>query len=120
MSNGTTVNGTKDEKIWYDANCHCGNVRYKLKLEILDRPTTQVNSCNCSICTKNGYMLVYPSPKEVVWHSGYDSLKDYRFGRKQLDHKFCPNCASSILIDFHNPEKWALNVSLYLSRALAP
>ncbi|KAK4693902.1 hypothetical protein P7C71_g3582, partial [Lecanoromycetidae sp. Uapishka_2] len=68
------------------------------------------------ICTKNGYFLVYPSPDEVVWHSGYQTLKDYRFGKKELDHKFCPNCGSSILIDFHNPEKWAVNVDTILPK----
>lgn len=47
----------------------------------------------------------------MVFHSGFDTLKDYRFGKKQFDHKFCPDCGSSILIDFHNPEKWAINVS---------
>lgn len=46
----------------------------------------------------------------MIFHSGYDTLKDYRFGRKQFDHKFCPACGSSILIDFHNPEKMAVNV----------
>lgn len=55
-------------------------------------------------------MLVYPAPREVVFHSGYDTLKDYRFGKKQFDHKFCPDCGSSILIDFHNPERLAVNV----------
>lgn len=55
-------------------------------------------------------MLVYPAPREVVFQSGYDTLKDYRFGKKQFDHKFCPDCGSSILIDFHNPERWAVNV----------
>ena len=107
MSDGAS--DPKEEKVWYEANCHCGSVKYKIKLPNLN--THQVNSCNCSICTKNGYMLVYPAPSEVVWHTGYDLLKDYRFGRKKLDHKFCPNCGSSILIDFHNPEKWAVNVS---------
>lgn len=57
-------------------------------------------------------MLVYPAPREVVFHSGYDTLKDYRFGKKQFDHKFCPDCGSSILIDFHNPERLAVNARM--------
>lgn len=97
-----------EEKVWYEANCHCGGIKYKIKLPNLD--THQILSCNCSICTKNGYMLVYPSVEEVVWHTGFDSMKDYRFGNKRFDHKFCPKCGSSILIDFHNPEELAVNV----------
>lgn len=103
------VTDSEEGKVWYEANCHCGDIKYKIKLPSLD--THQVNSCNCSICTKNGYFLVYPSPDEVVWHLGYDKLKSYRFGRKTFDHKFCPKCGSSILIDFHDPHKWAINVS---------
>ena len=105
MAHGTTEG---DGKLWYEANCHCGAVKYKVKLPNLE--THLVTSCNCSICTKNGYFNVYPSPDEVIWHSGYDTLKDYRFGKKKLDHKFCPSCGSSILIDFHLPDKLAVNV----------
>jgi hypothetical protein len=40
----------------YEANCHCGVVRYKVTLEDALAPegTTKVNRCNCSICTKYG------------------------------------------------------------------
>jgi len=69
MSNSTATNGAKDEEIWYEANCHCGNVKYKIKLANLEHSENQVNSCNCSICTKNGYMLVYPSPDEGTYFS---------------------------------------------------
>lgn len=75
-------------RVWYDANCHCGAVKYKIKLPNLD--THPVNSCNCSICTKlsphtpiilsrqcqtvqNGHMLVYLAPSEVISHTGYDT-----------------------------------------------
>ncbi|KAL2036509.1 hypothetical protein N7G274_010739 [Stereocaulon virgatum] len=107
MSNATTEG---DSKLWYEANCHCGAVKYKVKLPNLE--THLVTSCNCSICTKNGYLNVYPSSKEVIWHSGYDTLNDYRFGRKRFDHKFCPSCGSSILIDFHHPDELAVNVRM--------
>ena len=110
MSTSNSTTGAKVEKVWYDANCHCGNVKYKIKLDDLEHPEGTVNSCNCSICTKNGYILVYPSVAEVEWLSGYDTLKDYRFGKKRFDQKFCLNCGSSILIDFHNPGKVAMNV----------
>lgn len=40
----------------YEANCHCGAVRYTVTLEDALAPegTTKVNRCNCSICTKYG------------------------------------------------------------------
>lgn len=93
----------------YEASCHCGTVKYRINLP--DLSSHQVNSCNCSVCTKNGYLLVYPKPSEVEWHQGYDTLKAYKFGHKKLTHRFCDNCGSSILIDFHNGETLGINVS---------
>ncbi|MCJ1370897.1 hypothetical protein MMC20_002111 [Loxospora ochrophaea] len=92
-----------DNKVWYDANCHCAAVRYRVKIPSLDEHA--INICNCSICTKFGYCLVYPMRDEVIFTQGYDTLKAYRFGRKQKDHLFCPTCGSSLLIDFHGPER---------------
>ncbi|KAK7954441.1 hypothetical protein PG996_015253 [Apiospora saccharicola] len=57
-------------------------------------------ACNCSICTKNGYLFVYPKCKDVVFHSGEHHLSSYRFGGKKKPHKFCPSCGTSVLIDF--------------------
>ena len=84
----------------YEGNCHCGAVRYTANIASLD--TQQVTRCNCSICTRNGYLLVYTSPKDVVFHQGYDDLKGYRFASKKAEHKFCPTCGSSMLVVFND------------------
>lgn len=36
---------------------------------------------------------------EITWVRGWDLLKDFRFGQKRSDHKFCPECGSSMVID---------------------
>jgi hypothetical protein len=81
----------------YNANCHCGTVTYAIHIPSLS--DHQVNSCNCSICSLNSYLLVYPERQDVVFYSGYNHLSDYAFGRKMVSHKFCPTCGSSIMID---------------------
>jgi hypothetical protein len=88
---------TESELLPYPANCHCGAVRYTIFIPSLEEHL--VNMCNCSICTHNGYLLVYPQRPEVIFHSGYDHLRSYFFGSKTRTHKFCPTCGSSILID---------------------
>ena len=94
------------EKIWYEASCHCKAVQYKVRIPSLTgSDPLEVNSCNCSICHKHGYLLVYPSRDEVVWSHGYDELKDYRHGPKIKDHKFCDRCGSAILIDWNGFSK---------------
>lgn len=82
----------------YNANCHCGLVRFSFSHPPLT--TSKVTKCNCSICTKNGYLLVYPLRKDLVFRSGEDDLAQYRFGNKTKPHKFCSKCGTSVLIDF--------------------
>ena len=91
--------GDPATKRWYDANCHCGAVRFRFRMT--DLKSTPITHCNCSICTKNGLLNVYPRRDEVEWLRGYDTMSSYRTSTKMMDHKFCPNCGSSILIDFN-------------------
>jgi len=83
----------------YCANCQCGAVTCTFLIPSL--ADLEVIDCDCSICTHNGYLLVYPDRKEVVFHTGYDHLHSYAFGDKKMTHKFCPTCGSSLMIDFH-------------------
>ncbi|SLM39920.1 Mss4-like [Lasallia pustulata] len=92
----------KSEKVSYEAKCHCGAVTYTVKIPSLAHHP--VTLCNCSICSTNGYLLVYPDRKDIDFHSGYDQLKSYSFGRQTADHKFCPTCGSSLLIEIKESE----------------
>lgn len=83
----------------YRANCHCGIVTYTCTIPAL--PAQEITLCDCSICVKNGYLMAYTARQNVVFRSGYDTLKAYQFANKRVSHKFCPECGSSILIDFH-------------------
>uniref|UniRef100_A0A2D3VEM6 CENP-V/GFA domain-containing protein n=1 Tax=Ramularia collo-cygni TaxID=112498 RepID=A0A2D3VEM6_9PEZI len=91
----------------YDGSCHCGNIKYTVALNEALAPegTGIITRCNCSICTKNGYFNVYPRREDVVFENGCDSkLKSYLFGKKRKPHRFCPECSSSILIDFKDSD----------------
>ncbi|KAJ5653955.1 hypothetical protein N7490_000958 [Penicillium lividum] len=83
----------------HKGNCHCGAVRFSFKLSppLHEYP---VNSCNCSICTKNGYLLVYPNIADFTLSSGQDVLKDHRFVNGVVRHQFCGGCGSSCFIKF--------------------
>jgi len=83
----------------YNANCHCGAVTYAVHVPSLS--AHKVSSCNCSICSANGYLLVYPERHDVVFYSGYDHLSTYEFRKKMVSHKFCSTCGSSIMIDLN-------------------
>ena len=91
------------ELITYKGGCHCGNIRFTAKLP--DIRTTKIIRCNCSICTKNGYLLVYPKRTDFAFGSGEDKLSSYLMGSKTLPHKFCGQCGTSILIDFSQTDR---------------
>lgn len=98
------------DRVWYEANCHCGAIKYKVNTPSLE--TQKVTNCNCSICCKNGYLNVYPKRTDVVFHCGEDHIKGYLFGEKKCVHKFCPTCGSSLFVDPHmdDPELMVVNV----------
>ena len=74
----------------YTSSCHCGQVRLQAKLPPLTE--THICNCNCSICTKNGYLLVYPKREDVTFLSGEDNLIQYRFASKLKPHMSCKTC----------------------------
>lgn len=89
----------------HTGQCHCGAVSFRLTLSP-PLPQYPVNACNCSICTKNGYLLVYPFLKDFTLEKGQDVLKEYQFATKNVWHQFCGECGSSCFIRL--PEKFAL------------
>ena len=97
-------------EVWYDANCHCAAIKYNVKLPPLH--SQEITSCNCSICCKNGYLNVRPNRKDIVFVEGENLMKNYQFGKKQYNHKFCPECGSSLLVEpLEKDKEWmAVNV----------
>lgn len=44
----------------YHGSCHCGAVEYQLKGQL-----DAVVSCNCSICSRKGYLLWFVPASEI-------------------------------------------------------
>jgi hypothetical protein len=65
----------------YRGNCHCGAFVF----EVTTPEIKSVTACNCSICTKKGYLWIFPqSPISIV--KGDGALKEYAFGPKKTIH----------------------------------
>ncbi|KAJ7461998.1 Mss4-like protein [Mycena latifolia] len=92
----------------YAGNCHCGAVRYTL---LSPAPLTKGRARNCSICSRDGVLWIYPPTTEVAF-KGLDSLAEYTFGGRQTYHGFCKVCGVAIRERFDVPERLdtALNV----------
>lgn len=54
----------------YKASCHCGAFEYSVKTTSLDHESTDVVRCNCSICIRNGYLLIYVPNDDITFSSG--------------------------------------------------
>jgi len=91
----------------YNGHCHCGTVKFRVSLSPPlyapesdpDAKRWTVIRCNCSICYRNGYILVHPVSEDVEFTHGQDKLGSYTFATKRKPHLFCTECGSSIMID---------------------
>jgi hypothetical protein len=57
----------------YKASCHCGAVKFSFTLET-PLEESEVAKCNCSMCSRNGYLLVYPKGSDVVFDHAEDAV----------------------------------------------
>lgn len=103
----------------YTANCHCGHLRYEVKLSP-PIPEQAIVSCNCSICSRNGYLLAYAPRKNVRFLRGGNDVAKYSFNRHLAKHAFCPKCGSSAYVENDEVKDLiAVNV-ISIPRALHP
>jgi len=59
----------------HTGGCHCGRVRFEVRAPARIR----VSECNCSICSKTGYLhLVVPADRFTLL-SGREALTSYSF-----------------------------------------
>ena len=86
--------------------CHCGAVRFRIDIE---RRAAVV--CNCSICSKKGWLgMIVPAERfELI--SGADALETYRFHTSAASHQFCRTCGiHSFSRPRSHPEDYEVNV----------
>jgi hypothetical protein len=71
----------------YKGSCHCGDVRFEVQTDLAN-----VISCNCSICTRAGYLLAFVPDSQFHLLAGKDAQTDYQFNKKHIHHLFCKKC----------------------------
>jgi hypothetical protein len=91
----------------YQGSCHCGAVKFEI--EAPEKITC--GDCNCSICSKSGYLhLIIPKSKFTLLQ-GESSLTTYRFNTGVAQHRFCKICGvKSFYIPRSNPDGYDVNV----------
>ena len=90
----------------HSGGCHCGRVRF----EVVAPKSLRVSQCNCSICSKAGYLhLVVPVDRFKLL-SGSDVLKTYSFNTHTAKHLFCAVCGvKSFYVPRSHPDGFSVN-----------
>ena len=90
----------------YEGACHCGRVRFRVTADLSD-----VAECNCSICTKKGFLHLIVPPEAFELLSGADALTTYRFNTGTARHTFCATCGiHPFYVPRSDPDKIDVNV----------
>jgi len=90
----------------HTGGCHCGRVRF----EVLAPARFSVSDCNCSMCSKLGYLhLIVPAGRFKLL-SGSDALATYTFNTGVAKHFFCSTCGvKSFYIPRSHPDGISVN-----------
>ncbi|WP_288427063.1 GFA family protein [uncultured Agrobacterium sp.] len=98
-----------DERKLHDAACHCGTVKFRLRLA--DEFNT-IRRCTCSYCRMRGAIAVSAALKDIEFLQGEDNLTLYEFNTRTAKHYFCKTCG---IYTHHqrrsNPSQFGINVA---------
>jgi len=92
--------------IKHTGGCHCGRVRF----EVTAPARIRVSECNCSMCSKSGYLhLIVPADRFTLV-SGRDALTSYSFNTGVAKHLFCSVCGvKSFYVPRSHPDGFSVN-----------
>ncbi len=91
----------------YTGSCHCGAIQFEVKAPA----QVEVEECNCSICSKTGFLhLIVPRPHFTLLR-GEDHLQTYQFNTGVAKHFFCKTCGiKPFYIPRSNPDGVDINL----------
>ena len=71
----------------HQGSCHCQAITWEAEADI-----DEVMECNCSHCSRKGFLLKFIPADKFNLRSGENNLQEYRFNKKQIAHLFCKTC----------------------------
>lgn len=71
----------------YQGSCHCGKVAFDVEGDL-----EQVIECNCSHCSRKGYLLWFVDRAKVQLKTPLSALSTYTFNKHVIQHHFCSTC----------------------------
>lgn len=93
----------------FHASCHCGAVRFRVRLT---EGLGSARRCNCSYCRMRGAVAVTAAVGDLTITAGEESLTLYQFNTMQAKHYFCSKCG---IYTHHqrrsNPNEYGVNAA---------
>ena len=90
----------------YKGGCHCGQVQFEVTTDL-----DSVIDCNCSICTKKGFLHLIVDPAQFRLFTPEPVLSLYQFNTNTAKHYFCSVCGiHSYYVPRSHPNKIDVNV----------
>ncbi|NGM45837.1 GFA family protein [Rhodobacter sp. SGA-6-6] len=93
----------------HEAACHCGAVRFRVRLTDGFRTARR---CSCSYCRMRGAVAVSAAVGDIAFIAGEENLTLYQFNTLTAKHWFCKTCG---IYTHHqrrsNPREFGVNVA---------
>lgn len=71
----------------YRGSCHCGRIAFDVDGEV-----TEAVECNCSHCSRKGYLLWFVPREQLHLRTPEQDLATYTFNKHRIRHHFCVSC----------------------------
>jgi len=92
--------------VTHRGGCHCGRVRF----EVIAPAKIEVSDCNCSICSKAGYLHLVVPAERFKLVAGADVLSTYTWNTGTAKHHFCSVCGvKSFYVPRSHPDGYSVN-----------
>lgn len=99
----------KGDQTQFQASCHCGAVRFRVRLT---GGLGSARRCNCSYCRMRGAVAVTAALGDLEITAGEEWLTLYQFNTMQAKHYFCSRCG---VYTHHqrrsNPDEYGVNAA---------
>lgn len=100
----------------YQGSCHCGAVRFAVEAPA----HLEVERCNCSICSKAGFLHLIVPASQFELLAGRDALTTYTFNTGVARHTFCRHCGiKPFYTPRSNPDGIDVNVNCLDTRPVS-
>jgi len=94
------------DRVTHRGGCHCGRVRFT----VVAPAHLEVAECNCSMCSKAGYLHLTVPASRFELLQGRDVLTTYQFNTKTAKHLFCSVCGiKSFYVPRSHPDGFSVN-----------